>query len=71
MTGRILVTGATGTVGSTVVQALEDETSTVRIASRCPERAREVVAADVEAVAFSVTEPETWGQTLDGVDAIF
>ncbi|MBS3761137.1 SDR family oxidoreductase [Halodesulfurarchaeum sp.] len=71
MKGRILVTGATGTVGSTVVHVLEDETATVRIASRRPEEAKDAFSADVESVAFSVTEPETWGQTLDGVDAIF
>ncbi|MDZ7849442.1 MAG: SDR family oxidoreductase [Halodesulfurarchaeum sp.] len=71
MTGRVLVTGATGTVGSTVVHALEAETATVRIASRRPEEAGEEFAADVEAVEFSFSRPETWGSSLGGVDAVF
>ncbi|MFW5965662.1 MAG: SDR family oxidoreductase [Halodesulfurarchaeum sp.] len=71
MPGRILVTGATGTVGSAVVPALEDEATTVRIASRRPEEARDAFGADVESVAFSYTRPETWGPSLEGVDAVF
>lgn len=71
MPERILVTGATGTVGSTVVPALDEAPAIVRIASRRPDRAAAAFDADVEATDLSFERPETWGPTLDGVDRLF
>jgi uncharacterized protein YbjT (DUF2867 family) len=71
MAGRILVTGATGTVGSTLVPALPDEQVLPRVASRHPERARASFERPVEAVEFSLDRPETWEAALEGVDRLF
>lgn len=73
---RVLVTGATGRVGSGVVRALADAPVTVRIASRDPDTAREEFAGVPgedrrEYVAFDLSRPETWGFALEGVDRLF
>lgn len=65
----VLVTGATGTVGSRVVDTLPDRAVTVRAATRNP--ADEYFDSDVDPVAFDFEKPETWGDAFDGVDAMF
>jgi len=66
----VLVTGATGTVGSRVVAALAAADEPVRAASRDATRARD--SLDVaSSVSFDFEKPETWGDALDGVDEIF
>ena len=67
---RILVTGATGTVGSQVVRELEAGTTTVRAASRNPAAARGAVDAE-EYVDFDFGRPETWGAALADFDRLF
>ncbi len=64
----ILITGATGTVGSGVVAALAEEAVTVRAATRSP--TTEVDDAD-ETVVFDFTDPSTYRRTFEGVDALF
>jgi len=71
MTDRILVTGATGTVGRHVVDALADRDATVRVATRDPEAAREQFPDAAEHVAFDFERPETWGAALAGVDGCY
>jgi uncharacterized protein YbjT (DUF2867 family) len=68
---RVLVTGATGTVGSHVVAGLADRDVAVRAAVRDPGAARGRFDEDVEAVAFDFERPETWGEAFEGVDAMF
>jgi uncharacterized protein YbjT (DUF2867 family) len=68
---RVLVTGATGRVGSGVVAELTDAPVAVRVASRSPERAREQFGDCPEYVEFDLARPETWGRALDGVSALF
>jgi len=65
----VLVTGATGTVGSRVVDRLTGRDVTVRAATRDP--ADEQFQGDVEPVAFDFEKPETWGTAFEGVDAMF
>jgi uncharacterized protein YbjT (DUF2867 family) len=67
----ILVTAATGTVGSEVVARLADADVDVRAASRDADAASRRLGHDVEYVAFDFTKPETYYQALDGVDAVF
>jgi uncharacterized protein YbjT (DUF2867 family) len=67
MTRTVLVTGATGTVGSALLTALADRDATVRAAAREPPGDG---PAD-EWVAFDFERPETWGAALDGVEALF
>ena len=66
---RILVTGATGTVGRAVVAALRAEGAEVRALTRSPETA--ALPNDVEVVRGDLADPASLGAALDGVDAVF
>lgn len=70
---RALVTGATGRVGSAVVNSLADREASpaVRAGVRNPEGAAEEFGEDTAVVAFDFARPETWGPALEGVDALF
>jgi uncharacterized protein YbjT (DUF2867 family) len=73
---RILVTGATGTVGRHVVTSLvdediTDENVTVRAGVRDIARARERFGDEIEYAEFDFQRPETWGAAFDGIDALF
>jgi uncharacterized protein YbjT (DUF2867 family) len=68
---RILVTGASGTVGSPLVETLQETDATVRVASRDPAAARDRFNAGVEVVEFDFAHPETWGVALEAVDRLF
>ncbi|MBX0293499.1 SDR family oxidoreductase [Haloarcula nitratireducens] len=67
MTRTLLVTGATGTVGSALRDELTERDAVVRAAARAPPGDG---PAD-EWVAFDFAKPETWGAALEGVDALF
>lgn len=65
----ILVTGATGTVGSEVVKQLVAAGQKVRALVRDPKKAN--FGAGVEVVAGDLTKPETLGAALAGVEKVF
>jgi len=67
--GRVLVIGATGTIGREVVRALLDEGVAVRAISRHPEAAALPFGADV--VAGDLTMPESLDAPLRAVDSVF
>jgi uncharacterized protein YbjT (DUF2867 family) len=68
MTEPVLVTGATGNVGSRVVELLREAGVPVRAAGR----ARPTSQIDgVEAVRFDFTEPESWTGAFHGVRTAF
>ena len=67
----ILATGATGTVGSTVIDALSGSDDRVRVATRDIEAARAELPGVDDYVTFDFAHPETWGPTLAGVDRLF
>lgn len=71
MTGAIVVTGATGTVGSEVVRLLHAAGHPVRAAATDPERARARLGSDVATVPFAFDRPATHGDALDGARALF
>lgn len=72
MTGTVLVTGATGTVGSEVVDQLADRSVQCRVATRDPSTASDRFrGADFEFVEFDFERPETWGVSLADVDRLF
>ncbi|WP_327053721.1 SDR family oxidoreductase [Halomicrococcus gelatinilyticus] len=70
MTGTVLVTGATGTVGSAVVDQIADRPVHVRVATRHPSQAA-ASGGESEPVEFDFERPETWGTTLADVDRLF
>ncbi|MEF8784307.1 MAG: SDR family oxidoreductase [Haloarculaceae archaeon] len=61
----VLVTGATGTVGSQVRAHLADRACTVRALVRDPD------ADDEQEVRFDFEKPETWGQAFESGDRLF
>ncbi|SFR30975.1 Uncharacterized conserved protein YbjT, contains NAD(P)-binding and DUF2867 domains [Halorubrum sodomense] len=68
---RVLVTGATGTVGEPLVRRLLEDGTPVRVATRDPERARDEFGDVPEYVEFDLGRPETWGTALAGSDRLF
>ncbi|MFN2593229.1 MAG: NAD(P)H-binding protein [Candidatus Dormibacteria bacterium] len=69
MDGAVLVTGATGTVGRSVVSQLLDAGVIVRAVTRTPETAG--LPEGVEVVRAELSEPATLQAHLDGVAAAF
>jgi uncharacterized protein YbjT (DUF2867 family) len=65
----ILVTGASGSVGGTVLTALVAAGATVRASSRSPRPGQ--FPDGVEVVRVDLTAPETFSNALDGVDKVF
>ena len=70
MAGPVLVTGATGTVGSGVVAALRQRGLLVRAASRRPSGKKSDDGL-VEAVPFDFTMPATFAAAFTGVQSMF
>jgi uncharacterized protein YbjT (DUF2867 family) len=67
----ILVTGATGTVGSEVVRRLLAAGERPRALVRDPDKARERLGEQVEHVVGDLNQTETVGAALAGVDRLF
>ena len=68
---KILVTGALGNVGAEIVKLLQAEGSPVRAADISTEAIQERFGADVEAVSFDFTNPDTYPAALNGVNRMF
>ncbi len=72
MNHPVLITGATGMVGSRVVKGLRRAGVPVRVATRHPmpvsegDRDRPDIAL-VETIRFDFTDPDTWAAAFDGV----
>jgi len=66
----ILVTGATGNVGSLVVRELRDRGVTVRAFVRDGEKAARTFGHEVELAIGDFAEPESVRRAMSGVDAV-
>ena len=66
---RVLVTGATGQIGSEVVSQLRSTGCGIRAMSRNPRSA--TLPADVELVRGDLSTPDTLDACLNGVDSVF
>ena len=71
MSNTILVTGATGNVGSQVVQQLIASGVTPRVAVRSINKAESLKKAGAEPVEMDLDRPETVQSALTGVDKVF
>ena len=71
MPKRVLVTGATGSVGRHLVRRLLEAGTEVRALSRDPDRARWVLPADVETVPGDLTDPRAVEDALRGTERAF
>ncbi len=71
MSNTILVTGATGNVGSQVVQQLITLGITPRVAVRSMNKAESLKKAGAEPVEMDLERPETIVPALAGVDKVF
>lgn len=68
---RVLVTGATGTVGRHVVSSLKDRPAQPVAGVRDPDAAADTLGEAVPTVRFDFTRPETWGFAFEEVDSLF
>lgn len=66
----ILVTGATGTVGSELVKQLLEARQKVRVLVRDPAKASKF-GSEVEVLKGDLSKPETLGGAFAGVDKAF
>lgn len=67
----ILITGATGTIGRTLVSNLLAGGAAVRAMTRDPERARPLLGSEVDLVRGDFADPPSLARALDGADALF
>src|SRR4051812_23067346 len=67
----ILVTGATGTVGSQVVRSLVDRSERVRALVRDPEKAANMLPPEVELARGDLSDPDALAEAMDDVQRLF
>jgi hypothetical protein len=67
---RVTVTGASGLLGTRIVGALRERGDEVTVLSRNPERAREALGGDVEALAWDPSAGPAPVEALAGRDAV-
>lgn len=70
MSGKILITGAPGNVGTEVVHNLQDKAD-IRIAAFDVLQAQRALGDDLEYVRFNFLEPETFADAFAGIDRMF
>jgi len=71
---KIAITGATGFVGSRLVEKLTDQKHQIVILTRNPEKAKRIFSEtkypNLEIVAYKLTESGDWQQKISGCDAV-
>ncbi|MDT8325242.1 MAG: TIGR01777 family oxidoreductase [Bacteroidota bacterium] len=70
MSKRIVMTGATGLIGSRVVRELQRRGDQVTALTRNPKRAKEKLPDGVEALRWLSEDDDDWTEAIDGADAI-
>lgn len=64
---RVVVTGATGTIGGKTARKLLDAGADIRLGVRDTSRVAEPIAAGAEAVELDFEKPETFAAAFEGV----
>ncbi|MFM6196731.1 MAG: TIGR01777 family oxidoreductase [Planktothrix sp.] len=71
---KVAVTGATGFVGSRLVERLQQEGHSVLVLTRHPERAQRMFSSSgsspLEIVAYTPTKSGSWQQAISGCDGV-
>jgi len=67
---KILITGATGTVGGSVVEQMAERGITARLLVRSPDKVRELRLAGAEVIEGDFGEPESLAPAMDGVERL-
>lgn len=70
MAQRIIMTGATGLIGTRVLHALHKRGDSITILTRNPERARETLPDEVKILGWLTETADNWQPAVDGTDAI-
>jgi uncharacterized protein YbjT (DUF2867 family) len=68
---KILVTGASGKVGSEVARSLLRQNATVLLAGRDVIRTVTIFHGACPVRLFDAYQPDTWPGVLDGIDRLF
>lgn len=71
MAAKIMVTGATGNVGSAIIRELLAKGHEIRAAEFEVERAEAMFGSAVETVAFDFFKPESFAPALAGIEKLF
>jgi uncharacterized protein YbjT (DUF2867 family) len=71
MSGTILVTGATGNVGGTIVNLLNDRGESVKAAVRTKAKAESLSQKGITLVFCDYQQPETFAAACEGVERVF
>ncbi len=67
----ILITGATGNVGTEVIKKLSESKQPIRAFVRNRTQARHITQPGVELVEGDFAKPKTFARALDGVESVF
>ena len=67
----VLVTGASGNIGSGLVPALRAAGADVRALVHSEDKASALRSEGVEAIAADMERPETLGEVVEGVDKVY
>ncbi|HEX4717393.1 MAG TPA: NAD-dependent epimerase/dehydratase family protein [Thermoleophilaceae bacterium] len=67
----VLVTGATGFMGTSLVHRLLAEGESVRVLARAPAKARPLTEAGADAVIGDITDPAAVDEAVDGARVVF
>ena len=71
MSEKVLITGATGFIGSAVARYLASKGYRLRVMVRRPDHLKNIADLDFEQVDGDLTRPDTFEKCLDGVDGLF
>ncbi|MEA5603471.1 SDR family oxidoreductase [Nostoc sp. UHCC 0252] len=68
---KILVTGATGNVGTEVIRLLRSQNCHICAGVRNPMNAQQMLGSNVECIAFDFTNPDTFVNAFENVNKLF